>query len=142
VDLVVDASVVVKWFLTGEEDTNQAFLVRDDFVAGDVVLHAPAELPYEVLNALRYSALCPEERCLQAQVVLEGYGLTYHPLEGGVARRAIHIAYGDDLSVYDASYLALARELGIPLITADRQLARAASDVARPLDEYESSADR
>ena len=63
-------------------------------------------------------------------------------MEGDVARRAIHIAYGDDVSVYDASYLALARELGVPLITADRQLVRAASDLARPLGEYESSADR
>ncbi len=138
-DLVADASVVVKWFLV-EEGSDRALLLRDDFVAGDVELHAPSVLPFEVLNALRYSSVFAEEAALQAQAVLDGYGLRIHALEGTLARRAVHIAFVEDLSLYDAAYLALAKEIGARIVTADRLLVRAGGRSSLPLAEYESTA--
>lgn len=138
-DLVADASVVVKWFLV-EEGSDRALLLRDDFVAGDVELHAPAVLPFEVLNALRYSSVLTEEAALQAQAVLDGYALRIHALEGTLARRAVHIAFAEDLSLYDAAYLALAKEIGARVVTADRLLVRAGGRSSIPLAEYESTA--
>lgn len=132
---MVDASVLVKWFIH-EPGTDAALRVRDDFVAGDIDLHAPSHAPFEVLNALRYSPFCTEERCQQAQVALDRYGVAYHPLAGEMGRRAVHLAYTKDLSIYDAAYLALARELVGRVVTADSALAAAGGSDAVLLAEY------
>jgi predicted nucleic acid-binding protein len=90
---------------------------------------------------LRFSPFCTEERCSQAQVALDGYGLTYHPLAGEAGRRAVHLAYAKDLSVYDAAYLALARGLDAKVVTADSALAAAGGSDALLLAEYVSPED-
>ena len=134
---MVDASVVVKWFVE-EEGTDKALEIRDDFVAGDVALHAPSHLPFEVLNALRFSTLCTEERCVQALLALQAYGFTYHPLAGEMGRRALHLAFRGDLSVYDAAYLALARELATKVVTADKGWVAAGESETLLLADYAS----
>lgn len=134
---MVDASVLVKWFIQ-EPGTEAALVLRDDFVAGDIDLHAPSHAPFEVLNAFRFSPFCTEERCSQAQVALDSYGLKYHPLAGETGRRAVHLAYAKDLSVYDAAYLALARGLDARVVTADSALAAAGGSDALLLAEYVS----
>ncbi len=53
-EAVVDASVVVKWFVR-EEYTGEPLRLRDAYVDGLVDLLAPYLLPMEVLNALKYS---------------------------------------------------------------------------------------
>jgi predicted nucleic acid-binding protein len=137
---VVDASVLVKWFVE-EPGMERALLIRDDFVAGDLELHAPWHTPFEVLNALRLSPFCPEERCIQAQVALDGYGLKYHSLAGETGRRAIHLAYTKSLSIYAAAYLALARGLGARVVTADSAMTVAGGTDALPLADYVSPAE-
>jgi len=135
VELVVDASVAVKWFVI-EKASEAARRLLDDFAAEDVGLHAPALLPFEVLNALRFTSLLSEERALQAAVALERLGLQYHPLEGEFGRRAVHMAYADDLTLYDAAYLALAKQMSTRVVTADAGLARAGGPGAIPLEDY------
>ena len=50
---VVDTSVVLKWQLDDEDDVPQALALRDAcLVSGDVELHAPMMLAYELTNAL------------------------------------------------------------------------------------------
>ncbi|MBU2559444.1 type II toxin-antitoxin system VapC family toxin, partial [archaeon] len=52
--IVVDASVVAKWFLE-EVHSEMAEAIRKDYADGLLDLAAPSLLPYEVLNALRYN---------------------------------------------------------------------------------------
>lgn len=60
-------------------------------------------------------------------------------IEGGdYCRRALHLALTNDLAVYDAAHLALARELGVKLVTADASLAQAAGPDGLRLDAYET----
>lgn len=134
-DLVADASVIVKWFLH-EQGRDQAMFLRDDFVAQDVQLHVPEVLPFEVLNALRYSSHFDETACLQAQVVLDGYGFRRHALVGELARRTVHLAYLRGLAIYDASYIALGKLLGLRVVTADGALARAAGRASFSIEDY------
>ncbi len=45
-------------------------------------------------------------------------------------------AHRTGLTAYDASYVVLARSLGVPLITEDKQILRACPDVARTMREF------
>jgi len=134
-DLVVDASVVVKWFVD-ERGSPKARLLMEDFAARDVEIHVPSLLPVEVVNALRYHPGYAEPRLLQAQASLDRFGLREYPFRGEHARRAIHLAHSKDLAVYDATYLALARELGVRLVSADEALLSAADADGLALDDY------
>ena len=134
-DLVVDASVVVKWFIV-EEDTDKALLLRDDFVAEDVQLHVPSHLPFEVLNAMRFNPDVTEARAIQVQSALDRCGFIVHPLREEFARRAVHVAFAGDLSIYDAAYLALSQVLETKFVTADEALMRAGGRNAIPLRDY------
>ena len=138
-DLVVDASIVVKWFLE-EEGSDQAAVLRDDFAAEEVKLHVPEILPFEVLSALRGSSAYPEERALQAQLALEQAGFQIHRFGGEFARRTLHLIYDKRLTVYDAAYLALARHLTTQLVTADAALLHSGGRDAISLGDYSSPA--
>ncbi len=122
---VVDASVVVKWFQE-EEFSREALRLRDDYVADVMEVQAPALLPFEVLNALRFSGGFSTEELGRVAQVLDGYAILGDHLEGTLAAATIGWAFKADLSVYDASYIALAQELSVPLYSADEQLLRAA----------------
>lgn len=73
--VVVDASIVVKWFV--EEDySRESRLLRDSYVNGLVDITAPSILPYKVLNTLKYSGAFGEDagksldsgNCVELQV--------------------------------------------------------------------------
>ena len=121
---VIDASVAAKWFLE-EEFSTQARQIRDDYAADLAEVYAPSLLPYEVLNALRFSKVFSLKELKQIAEILDGFSLSLCSFEGPLSLRAIEIADSADLSVYDASYCALAKELGFPLYTADEKLLEA-----------------
>ena len=65
---VVDASVVVKWFVS-EDNTPESLSLRDAFVGNQIDLFAPSLMPFEVVNALRRASdeegfLLESSRCL------------------------------------------------------------------------------
>ncbi|MEM1631272.1 MAG: type II toxin-antitoxin system VapC family toxin [Ignisphaera sp.] len=117
---VVDASVVVKWFVE-EEHSRESRLLRDAYAAGLVDLSAPAILPFEVVNALKYSGAFSEEELKEVAKILADLQISLHSFEE-VADRAVEIAVRKGLTIYDASYVALALQLGAPLYTADGKL--------------------
>jgi predicted nucleic acid-binding protein len=105
----------------------------DDEKAGDVVvrlngeaLHVPSLFPLEMTNATL-------SRCRRAPALAERLvaGLT-RVLEMPMAIHAVDplavfaLAVETGLTAYDAAYLWLARDLDVPLVTLDRQLAAAA----------------
>ncbi len=121
--LVVDASVVVKWFVE-EPYTTEALRILQDHVGGRVGLHAPSLLPYEVLNALKYTGEFGEEDLTRAGRALVDLQITLHPLEGSLLADTVALALGKGITIYDASYAALAVSLNAPLYTADEKLLR------------------
>ncbi len=54
--IVADASVIVKWFVD-EVHSEKARELRDEYINGSVEILAPELMPYEVLNALKYTGL-------------------------------------------------------------------------------------
>ena len=117
--VVVDASVVAKWFIP-ERDHEAARALRDDYLAGDRSLLAPALLPYEVVNALHYSGQYAGDRLVAAAVTLPDYGIDLRSFRDGGDIAAM--ATAADVTVYDAAYLALGRARDATVYTADERL--------------------
>lgn len=121
-DAVVDASVAVKWYIP-ERDHEPARALRDAYLRGDFDLTAPALFPFEVVNALRYSGVLDADQVEVAGETLSQYGVDLVPFRrcGPVAPAAREL----DVSIYDASYLALAATVEGRLYTADERLVEA-----------------
>ena len=54
--LVIDASVVIKWFIE-EKDSAKALLLKDNHINGKTILIAPDLLIYEAANVLLFSKI-------------------------------------------------------------------------------------
>ncbi len=124
-DVVVDASVVAKWYIP-EQDHEVARALRDDYLNGRHDLFAPTLLPYEVINALKYSGHYEGDRLVEASSTIIEYGieLVGYAEVGPVATVANELA----ITLYDAAYLALADTTEGTVYTADSQLLDAAAE--------------
>ncbi|MEM3995420.1 MAG: type II toxin-antitoxin system VapC family toxin, partial [Thermofilum sp.] len=91
-EAVVDASVVVKWFVE-EEGSDRALEVRDRYVSGELKLIAPELLPFEVLNALYYKRLFTVEELKSAAEALDAFFFELYPLRGDYAKLALEVAH-------------------------------------------------
>lgn len=119
--IVLDASVVVKWF-TREKWSDEANLVRTAYLQERIDILAPSLLTFEVANALRYSPALGSDDLKTALKDLEDLQLTYWELRGEVAELTVDTAFKYGLTVYDASYIALALATNSPLYTADERI--------------------
>jgi len=117
---VVDASVVVKWFVA-EPDYEPAQRLQSDFFEGILQLREPAILPWEVMSALRYSGRFPRRDLREAGRTLDRAGFVTIPLFGDYLERTMQIALETHLSIYAASYAGLAAIGQCPLFTADEE---------------------
>jgi len=137
---VVDASVVLKWFLPGETGAPEALELRARHVSDEHPVAAPDLLFYEVANTLAItSRLQPEEADAAWQSLL-AVGVLVHAPDDVLVLRAMDLARDAAITAYDASYIALAERLGCDLVTADLKLIRKTRNVelactVRPLVE-------
>jgi len=120
-EFVVDASVVTKWFLI-EPDSREAIKLRDDFATGRVKLTVPTLLFYEVVNALRFSGEFEEDDLRAAARSLSKYQFGMWRPRGKLLELTAGLSLREDLTVYDACYVALARRLASRVITEDAEL--------------------
>lgn len=122
--VVVDASVVVKWYVP-EALWQSAVLLMDE----EHDLHVPDLLFSEVGNVLWKKALRGEISPTEAPDILSQLRLvplTIHPGDD-LVEQAFPIALSTRRSVYDCMYVALACRLDAVVATADRRLVEALS---------------
>jgi predicted nucleic acid-binding protein len=129
---VVHASVGVKLFVA-EPLSDQAASLFERLAAPEpAVIHVPDAFYYEVAAALRKYAVSAGYPNLQRDVArLEDLYLNITPTVV-LLMSAAQISTNYGLSIYDALYLALALEVGAPLITADDRLLRSVQ--GKPFD--------
>lgn len=129
---VIDASVAVKWF-TREQGHTQAAAIRDNHIQNKIRLTAPDLLLYELANVLRYNKNLTPEDIKQALKAINMIGVTLiHPTET-LINKAIDTAIKYNITIYDASYLALAETQETTLITADEKLAKKNPETVKTL---------
>jgi predicted nucleic acid-binding protein len=121
---VVDASVVLKWFLP-EPDSATADLLLEKFLNDEVELLAPDLVLVETASALWRVMIRKELSADEAMLIYRD--LLTLPLSliasGTVAEAAFRVALRHSHSVYDALYCALAIERRCDFVTADGALA-------------------
>jgi predicted nucleic acid-binding protein len=120
--VVLDASVLVKWFVE-EKDTKIALQMRSDYEKGIIDIWSTQLMPFEVLNALRYSQDLGQDEIEKVGESLARSQIALYPLlDGNLRGPCIRLAIKYGLTVYDASYVALARSIDKILYTADEKL--------------------
>jgi predicted nucleic acid-binding protein len=125
--IVVDCSAVVD-ALTGLAGT-EALRSR---LAGDDDLHAPESIDYEIVSALRGlldRRMITADRAMDVLADFEHLPIERWSADDALRRRALQLR--DNLSAYDAAYVALAEALDCALITRDGRLARTTGHDAR-----------
>ena len=120
--IVVDASVVMKWLMPRESHAESAFAIRQGHIEGREPCACPELLLYEVADALITKSRLPVEEALAGLALMLNDELVRYPLEEADPDVAMRVARERGLSLYDAAYVALAKQLGCTLVTADRQL--------------------
>jgi predicted nucleic acid-binding protein len=122
---VVDASVVSKWVLSGENYEENAAKLKAEYVAGNVDLSAPSFMVQEVTNSI-WKAIKQKRITLEtAQSALENLDalqINLYCINWMEACEELAIATKNDLTVYDAAYLFLAEKMNAQVITADDKM--------------------
>jgi predicted nucleic acid-binding protein len=123
-DLVIDASVAIKW-VVDEPGTTEALALRR------YRLFAPELLIAECANILWKKARRDEltlEEALLAAKLLQRADIELSPMRS-LLEPATRLAIALDHPAYDCAYLALAESLSCDLVTADRRLSTKALPV-------------
>ncbi len=128
-DLVLDTSVVVKWFVrTPEEDLEAALEVRRRVLEAEFNLILPDLIFYELANVLRYQPQLRFEEVGAALDGLEAAGVDVRPFSYHLGKEAVRLAKTAGITAYDAYFIVFAEAFECPLLTADHRCYRRVKD--------------
>lgn len=137
-NIIIDSSVIAKWYLPDEKD-NQALQIQQDFSSKTIFISVPLLIFYEVNNILKNAAKSlriSNEKTYQAYEDLLQLDFTIY-FSTALFKKALQLAIVFDITSYDASYIALAEYLKVPLFTADEKLIdKIDSKLVLPLKAY------
>ncbi len=121
--MLIDTSVLVKWFHSeGEGELRSARLLRAAHLSGQAPARVLDLAQYEFGNVLLRRLQLPAERVGEGLAALRmtvGEPISFHHTWAKLAAR---FGEAHALTFYDACWAAAARHLGVPLVSADRQL--------------------
>ncbi len=133
---VIDASVAAKWFLKDsfEDHVDLAEEVLVDVLAGDIELHAPRLMSYEVCRLLwkagiakgpdKGSKRLDKETALKCVETLFDLPVAFAEATAREAAESVGFGVRYQKNFYDMTYLRLAETLQCRVITADEKLLR------------------
>lgn len=122
-EVVADASVVAKWYLI-EDYRKEAIKLRDDFISGFIEITSTSIMPFEVLNAIKWSKNTQTKNLGEIAESLNDYDIKLYGMNE-IFEKTASISTENNISVYDASYIALSLKLNAALYTADESLIKA-----------------
>ena len=132
--IAVDTNVLAYLFLTSEHSTQAEEALRKD-----PEWSAPLLWRSEFRNVLapyvrRELLSLHEARAIMDAATDLMRGREYQ----AVSHRVLSLAAASTCSAYDCEFVALAQDMGVPLVTSDRKILHQFPEVAVPLDEFVS----
>ena len=124
-EVVLDASIIAGWF--GPTADPPSALWRSDFESGRLDITLPGLIFLELVNVAARQWRWTDVRLLELVRRLEDS--RFEIVDPRLDRVASWAARG--LTAYDATYVALAEERGVPLVTHDRQILAVAAGIAQ-----------
>lgn len=116
--IVVDSSVIVKWLSTENEDhISQADQILKDVESGKVEVFTSELAKFEIGNALLKSKKLSSQQAKVPLATLYHLPIEFRRLAGEEANKVYNLAARNNLTYYDASFVALAIGLDASLIT-------------------------
>ena len=136
--IVIDASVLLKAYFRDERGHDSAQDLMKIYARGDYDFMAPSLITYELVNACSVAHRKGRMRLdLAREILNEMFSLEIIKKDVDPLReRILEISCQYRQSAYDASYVVLARSLGVLLVTEDTQILRACPDVARSMRQF------
>lgn len=119
-EIVLDSSVVVKWFST-EIKSEEALTLLDSYIQGSTELTVSEILFCEVGNALRYKPDYDAQKWKTALTQLFNLHMNITHLNEKLIMRTGEIAYEAKITFYDALPVAIAEHKKTICITADEE---------------------
>lgn len=122
--VVIDASVVLKWYLPDEEHGEMALDILEGHASERLSLHAPALLEFELANGLAIAkrrARVENDDVIKAMDGFTELGIELYPLSPRFPK-VLDYSNRYKISAYDAAYVALADDLKTNVVTADKRL--------------------
>lgn len=124
---VADSCVFVRWFVR-QPGWEHAQEVRDSVVRGDLELHTVDFARVETAHVLRKAGLLKQVMTADQYAVavraIDDLGVVVHTIDVDRLERGARLAARRSLGLYDAVFVDLALDLGLPLLTTDAKLCR------------------
>ncbi|MFB6209172.1 MAG: type II toxin-antitoxin system VapC family toxin [Candidatus Nanohaloarchaea archaeon] len=135
--IVLDSSVVVKWFKQ-EEDSNKALKIRESYFKGDLEIAIPDLVFYEISNVMKYDDEFDVNQIKDSMESLRDMDFEVVAPYTDLLDKAIELAEQNSITIYDASFLALAELLDARLVTTDQELYRKTEELGntKKLESY------
>ncbi len=133
-DFVLDCSITMAWCFEDESNEYTDTILENLNHSTAIV---PTIWPLEVANVLLLSKKKKRITEIQSASFIDALAALPIVVDASTAYRAMHsvfvLAGQSDLTIYDAAYLELAVREGIPLLTLDKGLIKAAKKLHIPL---------
>jgi len=119
--VVLDTSVIVKWFIE-EKGSERSLLWLEKHIKKEEIILVPSLFFYEIANVLRYNKRLPTDEILNLIEELFRLNLKIEEVTPELIMRGVVLAREENISIYDAIFVVLAKIYQLSFYTADEKL--------------------
>jgi predicted nucleic acid-binding protein len=126
-EIILDTSVIIKWFVMGENGEKNAMQIFNDICDEKIALVEPKLLFYEfnnVMNTLVKRGIKTKDVAIKDVVSLKNLLFGFHGFAEDIfhGSEILYLSLSMNLSSYDGTYVFLSQLYNIPFYTANEKL--------------------
>ena len=140
--VILDNSVIVKWYLQDEESSDQAFKIFQDLMDKKIILSEPYLIYYEFNNVMNIAVKRGRigiKDAINSIELFNSLPVIKYDFLNEHYKTIFKNAVDFGISSYDSSYITLAKEINVPFFTVNKALVtkcKSFSGNAIYIDEY------